>query len=50
VSDVDGPANGGEYRPQSVQLELTQTRPGSGSWDEGDFEQKNIIIRLEKDE
>jgi len=46
AEDIDGPANGGPYPPSEVVLNLVQTEPGSGSWDQGTWEQENIEIVL----
>lgn len=46
ISDVDGPAGGGEFGPTSSALELIQTESGDGSWFLGVFEQHDIITEL----
>lgn len=48
LKDIDGTANGGEFRDTTVQAELTKTKKGSGNWNQGTFEAKDITIKLEK--
>lgn len=50
AQDVDGAENGGTYVEQEVDLNLTQTKQGSGTWDKGTFEQHDITIELSKEE
>ncbi len=44
ATDIDGPANGGPYPPTETQLDLVRTRPGSGTFDLGTWEQHGIGI------
>ena len=36
-TDVDGEENGGEFETKVVTVPVTQTAPGDGSWDLGDY-------------
>lgn len=36
-TDVDGEENGGEFETKEVTVPLTQTDPGDGNWDNGDY-------------
>ena len=36
-TDVDGEENGGEFETKEVTVPLTQTVPGNGNWDNGDY-------------
>ncbi len=45
VTDVDGPANGGEFEPTVLALQLVQTEDG-GTFYFGMFEQHGIVIEL----
>ncbi len=47
ATDIDGPANGGPFPPVTVTLDLTQTVPGNGGYDQGTWEQHNIDIVLD---
>ncbi len=44
AEDIDGPDGGGFYPPTQVTLDLTQTEPGSGSFDQGTWEQHDIDV------
>lgn len=51
-TDIDGPENGGEFEPQSLEVTFTEedrTAPG-GSWDKGSFEKSQVDIRMTKKE
>jgi hypothetical protein len=45
ATDVDGPANGGEFEPTVLALQLVQTEDG-GTFYFGMFEQHEIVIEL----
>jgi len=47
ATDVDGADNGGLYEPKTVDITLTQTDPGSGTWDEGTWEVHDVAIQLD---
>ena len=36
-TDVDGEENGGDYETKVVTVPVTQTAPGDGNWDNGDY-------------
>ena len=46
AADVDGNLNG-SYQDKEVPLTLVKILPGSGNWDMGTYEQKNLAIRLD---
>lgn len=48
AKDVDGDENGGAFLPATITLSPTQTGPGDGDWSLGAFEQKGVVVRLEK--
>lgn len=47
ASDLDGAANGGPFPTVEVTLNLTQTEPGSGNWDQGTWEQHGVDITMD---
>lgn len=46
ASDIDGAANGGPFPTVEVALNLAQTEPGSGHWDQGTWEQHGVDIEM----
>lgn len=48
AQDTDGEENGGDFQTQEVAVEVQQTDPGDGSWNNGKFEAENIEIVLTK--
>lgn len=45
VNDIDGPLNG-SYTDRLADVELEQTAPGSGDWEQGLFEEHGVDIEL----
>jgi len=50
AQDVDGDENGGTFEEKQIDLSLTQTKPASGTWDKGTFEQHDVRIELTEEE
>lgn len=46
--DIDGAANGGPYFAPDMVLDLVRTRPGSGSFDIGVWEQHGIDVVMDE--
>ena len=46
--DTDGEENGGEFMTQTVDIPVTQTDPGDGVWDNGDYAATDVKIVLAK--
>jgi putative lipoprotein (rSAM/lipoprotein system) len=49
AEDVDGDNNGGSFDPDTVWINPTKTKPGSG-WYSGQYEQHDIVIELDESE
>ena len=47
ANDIDGEENGGVFAPDTVRLDLTKTKKGSG-WYSGTYEQHDIEIKMRK--
>lgn len=47
-TDTDGEENGGEFMTQTVEIPLTQTHPGDGAWDNGDYSASDVKVILSK--
>ena len=47
-TDVDGEENGGDFEPEEVQVPLTQTDPGDGNWDCGDYSAEDVVVVLDR--
>ena len=47
-TDVDGQENGGEFVTEEVQVPLTQTDPGDGNWDCGDYAATDVVVVLDR--
>lgn len=47
-TDTDGDENGGEFMTQTVDIPLTQTDPGDGIWDNGDYSANDVKVTLSK--
>lgn len=43
-TDIDGEDNGGEFETKTVTVPVTQTDPGEGSWDNGDYEGEVDVV------
>ena len=53
VEDVDGEANGGKYRSDTLSIDRSRaikTADGKGTWDEGTFDIHIDNIKMKKDE
>ena len=48
VKYTDGEENGGEFMTQTVDIPVTQTDPGDGVWDNGDYAATDVKIVLAK--
>lgn len=46
--DVDGEENGGDFKTKTETIPLTQTEPGEGPWDHGEYTAEDVEIVLEK--
>ena len=52
IEDIDGEENGGDFKPQEIDVKITQDdqiEKGSGNWDKGKF-LKTVNIKLERKE
>ena len=52
-TDIDGPANGGDFAAKTVDIEFTEaerTAKGDGDWDQGAFAKSGVDIALEEKE
>lgn len=47
ATDIDGPDNGGPYPTLRIPLDLDQTDPGDGGYDQGTWEQHGIEIDVD---
>lgn len=47
-TDVDGQENGGDFVSEEVQVPLTQTDPGDGNWDFGDYAAEDVVVVLDR--
>lgn len=47
-TDVDGEENGGDFETEEVQVSLTQTDPGDGGWDFGDYAAEDVVVVLDR--
>jgi putative lipoprotein (rSAM/lipoprotein system) len=46
ATDTDGAGNGGTFETTTVQVTLTNTVPGSGTWDEGTWAAQDVAIDM----
>ena len=47
-TDVDGEENGGDFETEEVQVPLTQTDPGDGNWDCGEYAAEDVVVVLDR--
>ena len=47
-TDVDGEDNGGDFETEEVEIPLTQTDPGDGNWDNGDYSADDVVVVLDR--
>ena len=47
-TDVDGEENGGDFETEEVQVPLTQTDPGDGNWDCGEYSATDVEVVLDR--
>ena len=47
-TDVDGEDNGGDFETEDVQVPLTQTDPGDGEWDFGEYSANDVVVVLDR--
>ncbi len=47
-TDVDGQENGGDFVSEEVQVPLTQTDPGDGNWDCGEYSATDVEVVLDR--
>ena len=47
-TDVDGEENGGDFETEEVLVPLTQTDPGDGNWDCGDYAAEDVVVVLDR--
>lgn len=47
-TDVDGEENGGDFETEEVQVSLTQTDPGDGNWDCGEYSADDVVVVLDR--
>ena len=47
-TDVDGEENGGDFETEDVQVPLTQTDPGDGNWDCGEYAAEDVVVVLDR--
>ncbi len=53
LTDIDGPANGGDFAAKTVDIEFTEaerTAKGDGDWNQGAFAKSGVDITLEEKE
>ena len=48
-TDIDGEENGGDFQSKKVAVEVEQTEPGDGEWNNGKFEAEGVEIIMTKD-
>lgn len=46
ATDVDGPAQGGDFATTVVSVALDQTDPGGGTWDDGTWEAHDVEVAM----
>ena len=47
-TDIDGEENGGDFETEEVEVELTQTDPGDGDWDCGEYSADDVVVVLDR--
>jgi putative lipoprotein (rSAM/lipoprotein system) len=47
-TDIDGEENGGDFQSKEVAVEVEQTEPGDGGWNNGKFEAEGVEIVMTK--
>ena len=48
LEDIDGEENGGDFETEEVEVELTQTDPGDGDWDCGEYSADDVVVVLDR--
>lgn len=46
--DIDGPENGGEFASKTEEIKVTQIKKGDGHWYMGEYEAKDVVVRMEE--
>ena len=47
-TDVDGEENGGDFETEEVEVPLTQTDPGDGNWDCGEYAATDVVVVMDR--
>ena len=46
--DIDGPENGGEFASKTEEIKVNQIKKGDGHWYKGEYEAKDVVVRMEE--
>lgn len=48
--DIDGPENGGEFESMYQDISVEKVKEGDGKWYMGEFEAKDVVIKMKEKE